>query len=310
MKGLGRSRKEARRRGGEPSDDGRAASQVIGIVGTALVLGALTAGAVLGLPRLEAELSAASARPGKVVFDWPKLATKASGSEAGTWLPGEVRSELEMIADRELSREPDPNSPAGLRRVAEAAAGSGWFDEITSVRREPGGVVRVRGEWRTPTAVVRKDNTDYLIASKGEVLPLAFQRGGSTLVAITGVKSLPPMASGQPVSGSIWPGLDLRAGQELLAMLATRPWRDQVAAIDVSGYTDRKELVIVTRDGGRIIWGGAPSDAIPGQVAADVRLKRLDVLHHKTGAIDARHSVVEVAGPRTLVDESATAQAP
>ena len=54
----------------------------------------------------------------------------------------------------------------------------------------------------------------------------------------------------------------------------------------------------------------AVTDAIPGQVASDVRLKRLDVLHHKTGAIDARHSVVEVAGPRTLVDESATAQAP
>src|SRR6185369_15015789 len=86
-------------------------------------------------------------------------------------------------------------------------------------------------------------------------------------------------------------------------------WEEQVAAIDVSGYASRKQLVIVTQRGGRIVWGGAINEAIPGQVPAEVRLKRLEVLQRQYGAIDARHRVVEVAGPRTLVDDSATADA-
>jgi hypothetical protein len=92
-------------------------------------------------------------------------------------------------------------------------------------------------------------------------------------------------------------------------LVSNRPWRSQVAAVDVGEYVSKKRLVLVTTAGGRILWGGAPLDSIPGEVTAEVKLKRLDVFQHQHGKIDGGYRVVEIAGPRTLVDVTATANA-
>lgn len=282
------------------------------VAATLTVMAGVSLGVLVGVPVLQGKLSdQAASHPVKVAFEWPRLGTPA-GKPAGnaeTWLPTLVQGDLLAATQKELDRDPDPFRGSGLQKVAEIAAGSGWFEQITAVRREPGGVVKVEGQWRIPAAVVRLQGVDHLVARKGEVLPLAFERGGSTLRAIIGAQQTPPAAGGQFIPGSVWPGADVRAGLDLLAVISSRPWQDQVAAIDVSAYQTKKQLVIVTQSGGRIVWGGAINESIPGQVPAEVRLKRLDVLQHQYGAIDARHRVVEVAGPRTLVDDSATANA-
>jgi hypothetical protein len=272
---------------------------------TVFTLGAAVVGVAVGVPRLQANLAAqAAASPAKAVFSWPM----SEGRTELAWPPESVRHELLADAQRELDRAPDPFNVEALRLVAESAAGSGWFEQIKAVRRERGGIVRIDGQWRSPAAVVRRDH-DYLIARKGEVLDLAYDRGASPFKVIVGARQEAPKAAGRLVAGQVWPGADVRAGLDLLALLSSRPWINQVAGVDVSDYSDKKQLTILTAAGNRIVWGGAPTDAIPGQVSSEVKLKRLDVLQHQFGAIDARHRIVEVCGPRTLVDDSASANA-
>ena len=119
------------------------------------------------------------------------------------------------------------------------------------------------------------------------------------------------MVGGQLAPGMIWEGEDIKAALDTIAIIASRSWRDQVTAIDVSDYLTKKKLALVTKWNGRAVLGGAPRDMIPGEVAAEMKLKRLDELVRQFGQIDAKHRLVEVAGPVILVDDvSASAQLP
>jgi hypothetical protein len=269
-----------------------------------LVFGGLAVGVLVGAPRLQAKLAEQSAAaPVQITFEWP-----TTGPDA-TWVPPDVQRDLITSAQRALDHNPDPFSPDGLRRIAEAAAGSGWFDQIDAVRREDNNTIRVRAAWRTPAAVVRSGGRDVLVSRKGEVLPLTFEEGGSTLKAILGAQLNPIKVNGALVSGAVWPGDDVRAGLDLLATIAPRPWSSQVEAVDVADFASKKQLVLVTKTSGRVVWGGAVDDAVPGQVSTVAKLKRLDYIQAQFGAIDARHRIVEVAGPKVLVDDTATASA-
>jgi hypothetical protein len=169
----------------------------------------------------------------------------------------------------------------------------------------------VKAEWRTPAAVVRRNGVDYLIALGGQLLPVSYQRGQAPVTAIVGASQEPPMVGGQLAPGMIWEGEDIKAALDTIAIIASRSWRDQVTAIDVSDYLTKKKLALVTKWNGRAVLGGAPRDMIPGEVAAEMKLKRLDELVRQFGQIDAKHRLVEVAGPVILVDDvSASAQLP
>jgi hypothetical protein len=281
-----------------------AAARALSAGASTLIFGGLAVGLLVGAPRLQHNLAhLEEAATTQITFDWP---VARSGS---TWLPRDAQEELLTSASNALERSPNPFSSDALRLIAESAAGSGWFEEIVAVQREAGGVVRIRGRWRSPAAVARRDGRDYLLSRTGEVLPLSFPEGESTLQAILGPQLEPVRAGGRLVPGAVWPGADVRAGLDLLATLASRPWSSQVAAIDVRDFLSRKQLVIVTKARGRIVWGTAVSDAIPGQVSAEVKLRRLDALFQQFRAIDAGHRIVEIGGPKVLVDETATASA-
>jgi hypothetical protein len=269
-----------------------------------LIFGGLAVGVIAGAPRLQQRLAERDAAATvQVAFDWPPSTSNA------TWLPREVQEQLLTEASNTLEQHPDPFSAEALRRIAETAAGTGWFEEILAVRREAGGVIRLSGRWRIPAAVVRRDGRDYLVSHKGEVLPLSFAADESTLQAITGTQLDPVRAGGRVVPGTIWPGADVRAGLDLLSVIASRPWSNQVAGVDVRDFLGKKQLALVTRAGGRVIWGGAVNEAIPGQVSVEVKLRRLDALVQQFRSIDAGHRIVEIGGPKVLVDETATASA-
>lgn len=294
-----------RRSRGKPDPAARKASiaRALTIGASVSVFAALAAGLLIGIPRLQADLAGrAAVTPTKIVFDWP-------GAGKSTWLPPEARDELLAAAYAEIERSPDPFSPAGLRLIGETAAASGWFEHIRAVRREDNGIIRIDGVWRTPVGVVRLNNTDHLVAKGGEVLPLAFAPGKSGFKAIVGAQFNPPMQGGRIVPGAVWPGADIKAGLELLSLIAARPWEHQVASIDISEYLSSRQLSLKTTRGGRIMWGGGPSDSIPGQVSTQAKLLRLDGLYQQHHMIDAGHRTVWVSGPVTTVDNSATADA-
>lgn len=303
------------------------------------VIGGIAWGATFGVPVLQDRLALRThAAAVAVTFDWPTLTPKADAkpqtklasqsttpagsqlgtqpaAEPGTWLPREIQDELLATAHRELESAPNPFSQDALRQVAAALVDTGWFDAIDAIRRDRDpatgqAVLRVQARWRTPAAVVRRSGIDYLVSWSGHILPVAAQRGWSDLRVITGAEQTPIMREGQIVHGQVWPGADIKAGLELLAMVTTHAWSDQIQGVDVSEYPSTRRLAIITTRGSRVIWGGSPSEVVPGEVAAAVKLARLDALARMyEGRIDAGHRVVEVFGPITLVDNSATADA-
>src|SRR5262245_24166973 len=190
---LFRKRKETRKARESRAAAASAARRALSTGAATLVFGGLAAAFLVGAPRLQSSLAhRETAATLQVTFDWPPAppstgpASNAAvqpvpGTPKRTWLPASVQDELLTAASNALEKNPDPFNPDGLRRVAEAAAGSGWFEEIRAVHREPGGIVRVSGQWRIPAAVIRRDGRDFLVSRKGEILPLAFEEVGSSL---------------------------------------------------------------------------------------------------------------------------------
>lgn len=265
---------------------------------------------LIWVPSMESSLAArAGASALRIDVQWPAAGPgvdRASAAEPRTWVPLPVRDELMARVTTELERHPDSFSGAGLRAASDSLLRTGWFDGQPTVRRT-GDSIRVEASWRTPAAVVRRNGVDYLIAAKGELLPLAYERGIAPVAAIIGAGHEPPSANGQVTPGVVWPGEDIRAALDTLAVVSQRVWKDQVAAIDVSEYSSYRRIALVTKWNGKAVIGGAPRDTIPGEVALDMKLRRLDELHRQFGQIDAKHRLVEVAGPVMLVDDVTTA---
>ncbi len=277
---------------------------------------ALLLGITIGLPRLQARLAASLAEsPRRIQIDWPALAdSRPTNDPSATWVPPEVRDDLTALVQRFLDQEPDPFNARSLVAISGALRDTGWFERIIAVRRERDRagdpILHIEAAWRTPAAVVRRNSVDYLISWDARVLPIAYPLGSSNQRAILGIAQDAPRSAGEIVRGELWPGEDLRAALDTLRLIASKPWAGQIASIDASEYAARKRLTLITARQSRIVWGGAPEDAVPGEVGATVKLARLDALAARyEGKIDANERVVEIAGPVTLVDKSASAEA-
>jgi hypothetical protein len=292
-----------------------AASRAASITASVLIFGGIAAGIVLGVPVLQDRLAQRThASAVRVDFEWPKLAATeqppqqtrppadAAPITTQTWVPTSIQDELMAVAHTAVESASDPFSQKGLRRVAEDLEKSGWFESIDAVtrRRDRDGVacIHITATWRIPAAVVRMGDHDFLVSWKG----------GSPKVVLLNAQQQPELTAGMPTHGQTWPGVDVRAALELLAVIESRPWAAQIRAIDLSQYFAKRQLALVTTRNSRIIWGGGPSDTIPGEVASDIKLARIEALAARfEGRIDAGHRLVEVFGPITTVDNSASA---
>jgi hypothetical protein len=225
-----------------------------------------------------------------VAFDWPPLAGKSTSrtatGEPATWMNREQRTELETLALRLLTG--DPFDGRSLERTRDALRDTGWFAEGPWLKRHDNGVVVISGRWRVPVAAVRTETTDRLVSSGGEVLLPEYPRGRSGLKSITGACP-PPAKPGEP-----WPGGAVQAGLSLLAYLRPMPGFEQVDAVDVSEFADRKRLTVITATGGRIAWGAAPGEFTPGQAPAEVKRRRLSGVYQQFGQLDAGRAVLDV----------------
>lgn len=270
---------------------------------TGLVLAGLAGGVWSGVPWLERHYGRSVVLPERVVI--------AAPGEPGppAWLPHAVADQLVRAAGACLAARPDPLSAIPLRDVAETLTRTGWFERVLSVRRQHD-QVRADVLWRVPAAAVRSGDRDYPVSERGEILPLAYRVGESGLPVIVGVPQPPPRVGARVAVGGLWPGDEVSAGLALLALVRTRSWAHQVAAVDVSEYAAHRRLVLISAWGGRAVWGAPPHADAPGEVGTDVKVRRLDALARRFGRIDAGRRLVEVAGPVLLVDDSATASVP
>lgn len=266
---------------------------------TGLMLGAALGACIWGAHWTNARAARhLAARPVSATIEWPAL----PGADGQTWLPEDVQNELLAIVYDRIERSPPAPLDRGLLAdLAEELRATGWFSRIESVDRTAGAVIRIRGEWRIPTAWVRHQDRDYLIAAGGELLPIAWSPGETTLPRIIAPKAPPPRtAAGRTALGEPWPGDDIRAGLLVLNLLGRYPFASQVRGIDVAGYADRRRLELITDRNTRVVWGAAPGDFKPGEVSTQTKLERLALLHagREYGQrIDAGEEKLEICGP-------------
>ncbi len=240
----------------------------------------------------------------RVEIAWPLIPLPANappGTLPMTWLDSESRIGLERLVTRQLGDNPlDPRAVAG---VHEALVATGWFDESRGgvrVERGPDGVVRVDGAWRVPKAAVRVGEVDHLVAAGGELLQPMYKRDGSGFRVILGV------SCDKPEFGKPWLGGDVQEGIALLDFLGRMPGFQQVYGVDVSEFVNGSQLVIVTDQGNRIIWGGSSSREkfAAGQATPEKKREELAKLYATYGRIDAGRPVIDVrpeAGAYILV---------
>jgi hypothetical protein len=275
-------------------------------------------GLAFGMGPLEHKAAAViGAKAPTVTISWPPLAAAKEDATLerpvpapGTWLDEQFRNELLNRATRSLGSDAalsESFDRAPLEAVGQAMRTSGWFVGTPSVTRRPEGEIHVEGTWRIPAAVVRCDGRDRLVSWDALPMPVDYLSGRAGLTVILGVAQGPARQNGAIDFLSDWPGEDLRAGLELLALLARQPWASQVAAIDVSSFSRSRQLEIRSIHGGRIVWGGRPSKPLPGEGATSSKVAWLDYLARERRSIDAGLKAVDISGTQPLeIDVTAT----
>jgi len=280
-RGAGSARARA---GGKGSGAGRPIDPEMIRRATPSILVTLAAvGLVIGMVALVGSLESRAAgyrleREPTIEIEWPRY-EDPSVHERETWLPDALQGRIVARAREALGSSPDPFSIAPLRRLSRALGESGWFETEPRVERLGEGVVRVRGTWRTPAAVVRVGEREYLIDGAARRMPVDYPSGrdDQTTRAILGVRAeVPRHADGSPDYQTPWRSERIEAALALLEVLRPQAFWEQVRAIDVSEFGARGGLlVIVTDRGSRIEWGSRPDEFAPGEVSVRDKLARL-----------------------------------
>lgn len=172
----------------------------------------------------------------------------------------------------------------GLSAARDALASTGWFEEIRQVRRTGGNEVIVDGEWTVPFAVVREGGYDHLVDLQGRLLPRCYRPGTAprSLIRIEGAAQPRPTTY-----GTRWTGEDLFAAMAVARLIDQRPWRGQVACIDLSGLPQDGCVRLKTARGCTVKWGRAPGREGATEVPARQKLDYLGWMHEHYGRIDA-----------------------
>lgn len=284
--------------------------------GILLACCAVLVAATFGLRPLERRSAALSpAKVTRVEVVWPQIFDE-HGDPIGTWLPVADQESILRMIDATVGTTPDPFSREPLEKLGAVLTASGWFDGTPRISREAGATLKIDGHWRTPAAVVRHDNRDYLVDHLGRQLPPIYAPGDSTLKYMAEPVMPPPMGKdGARDFITAWAGEDIIAGLELLALIGDQPWSDQVAGVDVSAFSVTGMLEIVTSTGTRVVWGGRPSKPLIGDVSTAQKLANIAALYRRYGRVDGSYARAHIYRAHVVFDtsasaESATAQVP
>lgn len=284
--------------------------RVLSSITSVLLLAAILVGIVVGRSAMLAEASALKHAPVRVTIEWPLLAPTTTNPQPNrvgimqtglskapaTWLDtGSQALLLRLAYDSLAGLAQHPFDSAFIEQTQRAMMESGWFARPCQVLRLPDGHVVIRGDWREPAAAVRLGDHDYLVSTKGERLPPEYPPEGSGLKVLIGPELQAPKV------GELWLGGDVQAGLALLECLRNTPANqrrdvlDQVRAIDISEFSTKKRLIIVTDTGSRILWGGEPGTFVPGQAPDAIKLQRLARMIHEHGRIDATRDYLDIS---------------
>ena len=237
---------------------------------------------IMGVPRLQAYATQSQYESEiEIRFD-----------ERPAWIKDEIQATLMRTAGANLTGDPLRQDDLALIRVA--LLNTGWFRNITQVRRVNPTLIQISAEFAQPYAVVRDFEGDHLVDIDGRLMPRTFPIGGSAkLTPIVGSHYDKPLNPGQ-----FWQGTDITAALDLLTYISEADWNKQVAAIDVANYSANQPMKIITDSGCEIIWGRGPGEAIAAEVTTEQKLAYLDYHYREYGHIDRGFpNRLDISGP-------------
>ena len=229
----------------------------------------------------------------------PRLADRAAGAplpapirvvlaDAPAWLPRDERIAIERTVLRSLGSSPFDQD--GLREAMDAVRQCGWHADVRQVHRTDVDEVVVEGAWAVPFALVCDAAGEHLVDTHGRLLPRQYPAGqGPKLLRIKGVSTPRPASFGQA-----WPGAEVTAALRMASFFVDRPWRGQVASVDLSTWSKDGTIRLATDRGCELVWGRAPGDESPAEVPAMQKLGALQLAFDRSGRIDG--------GDRTSID--------
>jgi len=181
------------------------------------------------------------------------------------WMP---RSLARALVARLTPADSGPRDPNLTRKVYHAAKADPWVRRVTRVVRRPSddpnvAIVELQAEFRKPIACIQTPNGPRFLDADGIHLPTdqvprwaaRFRHADGTVrqVCFVSDRDVPPGARARPIHyikisgvkagppefGHTWPGEDLAAGIRLAALVAGRPYANQIAVADVRNYAGR-----------------------------------------------------------------------
>jgi len=179
------------------------------------------------------------------------------------------------------------------REMSDRLENVGWVAKVNHVRRTSDGRFEVSGQYRVPFAMVQHEAEFFLVDGRGVRLPGTYLYDPQWRL-VQG-KAAPP-----PLPGSQWEGDDLQAGLNVLRVLQSETFANQLTAVLVGNYdgrVDSKEshLELATdRAGGRIHWGSAPGREL-AENSVEQKLAILRENYRRTGRADAGHPVIDIS---------------
>ncbi|MAA52739.1 MAG: hypothetical protein CMJ41_06935 [Phycisphaerae bacterium] len=203
--------------------------------------------------------------------------------DAPTWIGDSLHQHLtDIVAPWLLNT---PLDRTALINAREALIASGCFAEVRQVRRAGDQVVEIEGRFLRPSARVLDNGSSLLVDREGFVLPGGYRVGDASHL----VQVIAPNYRSPEHAGQRWPGDDMAAALLLLDTIKDRDWYEQIAAIDLTEFRVRQQLVLVTDLGTRIIWGSMPGRETPMEAMSSDKIQRLEWFHTHHGRVDQHH---------------------
>lgn len=255
-----------------------------GRIGAATLIGATLILWIVGSGHLQARVAEIRAEEPTIDLVRPNWANPAlSGGPVEPFILETMR-EFEAFAWGRAGS--DPFDHEALVSIQNALADTGWFRSGPTVRRLPGNVVRISGEWRTPEAVVEHINGLHLVGL--DAVHMRLPTGAPPPEDYLRVSS--PYAPPPPYN-ELWTGGDVEDAMILLRYLADNAregrsfqWKDmqQIAGVDLRGYVEggARSMRLKTRRGATLVWGSVPrpEGPLPGEIDYQTRLERVAMI--------------------------------
>ncbi len=188
-------------------------------------------------------------------------------------------------------------------KIAKAYEQCPWVYKVLRIRREFPNTIRMELMLRKPAAVVEFGRTLYLVDEDAVCLPRKFYvwphpSFDVPRVLRAGLRVLPQ-------AGQVWDDPGVKAGVRLAKFLASRKMlhKFKITTIDASnvgrpnGRRD-SELVLITEQHTRILWGSPARSHVPGELTDEQKLVNLVAVGEAENYDFRRLREIDVRGER------------